>query len=738
MPLFGRFAVHAVASGLLTNEQVTAFESTLDESGQANDETLARGLVREGLLTRWQAAKIWAGRTTGFFAGQYKLLDLLGEGGMGKVYRAEHTFMRREVALKVLPPSKIRHRQTMARFVREVHATAALTHPNIVTVFDAGQHGKIVYMAMELVRGMNLAEFVKARGRMDVPSAVDVVVHVAEALDHAHRTGIVHRDIKPQNIMLSDQGAVKVLDMGLVRLLDMEGERPGDAPGVRDDDLVTADGQVCGTLAFIAPEQARNAGAADIRSDIYSLGCTFYYLLSGVHAFAGKTPSEILTRKILSGPRPIEELVSEIPPNLAAVVMRMMAKQAEDRYPNPRELLAALQPWCDSAAPKLVIAGADADATLDWLKPSEPSPADPEDPLAWLGSEESLPVARPSESSDAAASETSAGRSSESTALDGGDDRSDPDAGDEGRPLVGKRYLLAAALVLSLGSVFVLAHDWGGSRDDSVDPAETPPVAVARSVEAPPATLMNGIGMKFVLVPAGEFAMGSGATTLNTRPEEQPSRSVTISRPFYLSIHEVTQLQFSSVIDDNPSYYEAADRPVERVRYEDAVEFCRRLGEEEGVTYRLPTEAEWEYSCRAGTTSAWSFGARPGSMRHHGWCRRNTFYTGTRTVGSLDPNPWGLFDMHGNVAEWCSDWYGAEQDPNGSLVDPTDPSEGDLRVVRGGDCMAPVLQCRSAARVGRLPDTTSALIGFRVVRELRPGSDSTPLQEASRRISTGK
>ncbi|MGL4464785.1 MAG: serine/threonine-protein kinase, partial [Planctomycetia bacterium] len=276
----GRFARLAVASRLVTVEQILQVLAQLPSELRGSDEVLARALIRQDSMTRWQAEKIWAGRTNGFFVGQYKILGVLGEGGMGKVYRARHTFMNRQVALKILPPKKLKNSRAAARFLREVQAAAQMEHPNIVTVHDAGQQDNIVYMAMELVEGHNLAQHVAEHGPMDPATAADVVAQAAEGLNYAHKRGMVHRDIKPQNLMLNHSGQVKVLDLGVVRLKE-EAEPLASTAAAPTDAMLTDADTICGTVAYISPEQARDAHAVDIRSDIYSLGCSFYFLLTG-------------------------------------------------------------------------------------------------------------------------------------------------------------------------------------------------------------------------------------------------------------------------------------------------------------------------------------------------------------------------------------------------------------------------------------------------------------------------
>ena len=234
--------------------------------------------------------------------------------------------------------------------------------------------------------------------------------------------------------------------------------------------------------------------------------------------------------------------------------------------------------------------------------------------------------------------------------------------------------------------------------------------------------ITNSIGMKLVLIPKGTFMMGSPQSEQG-RIENENQHEVTISKDYYLGVYEVTQAQYQKVMGKNPSHFqgakvrnENADLPVEQVSWDDAVEFCKKLSElpdekKAGRVYRLPTEAEWEYACRAGSKTAYSFDDEEGLLPEYGWFSSNSSRR-THTVGLLEPNAWGLHDMHGNVWEWCSDWY--EEYPKGAVSDPTGPKEGSFRVLRGGCWDDQAANCRSAIRHGFTPDRRFNFLGFRV------------------------
>ena len=249
-----------------------------------------------------------------------------------------------------------------------------------------------------------------------------------------------------------------------------------------------------------------------------------------------------------------------------------------------------------------------------------------------------------------------------------------------------------------------------------------------------PKEITNSIGMKLVLIPKGTFMMGSPESEQG-RNENENQHEVTISKDYYLGVYEVTQAQYEKVMGKNPSRFqgavvgnENADLPVEQVSWDVAVEFCKKLSDlpeekKAGRVYRLPTEAQWEYACRAGSKTAYSFDDEKGLLPEYGWFNRNSSDR-THTVGLLEPNAWGLYDMHGNVWEWCSDRYGDY--PKGAVSDPSGPKEGSIRVLRGGSWRNEAAYCRSANRIGSDPSDRGHNNGFRVALSSQSGIPKSP------------
>jgi WD40 repeat protein/tRNA A-37 threonylcarbamoyl transferase component Bud32 len=352
---------------MATNAKVTLFErlreSGLLEPGQleelgrlpvardADPRALGRLLLQRGLLTRFQINQVVLGRGKELLLGPYVLLDRLGEGGMGQVYKAQHRRMNRVVALKVIRKDKLRSPDAVKRFYQEVQAAAQLHHPNIVLAYDADQVSNTYFLSMEYVDGRDLARLVKEDGPLPVARACDYIRQAALGLQHAFQRGMVHRDIKPHNLLVAagDEhsvaggapwGVVKLLDMGLARL-------QGSA---EKNMAVTQLGAVIGTPDYLAPEQALDSRAADIRSDLYSLGCTLYYLLAGRPPFQAQALAELLLKHQMEAPTPLEQLRNDVPASVLAIVARLTAKRPQDRFQTPAELISALEPLCVEGA----------------------------------------------------------------------------------------------------------------------------------------------------------------------------------------------------------------------------------------------------------------------------------------------------------------------------------------------------------------------------------------------------
>ena len=272
--------------------------------------------------------------------GNYVIMDKVGEGGMGQVFKARHRRMKRIVAIKMLPPAAVNSDAAVERFHREVEMTARLEHPNIVTAYDAGEAAGRHFLAMQYVEGRDLASFVRSNGPLTIAQAISVLVQTARGMAYAHSQGIIHRDIKPGNLLVDRQGTLKILDLGLARIqVGMGQENLGG-------DL-TVDGSVMGTIDYMAPEQAIDTHTADERADVYSLGCTLHYLLVGRVPFGGNT---LMAKMLAHCDSPIPKLVAlrpDVPDCLDAIYRKMLAKKPAERQSNMTVLVAEIEKCVD-------------------------------------------------------------------------------------------------------------------------------------------------------------------------------------------------------------------------------------------------------------------------------------------------------------------------------------------------------------------------------------------------------
>ena len=327
-------------SGVADEARLALYLDKLKQSGSipAEPAKFAGVLVRDGMLTYFQAEQLLQGKYKRFSLGKYKVLEKLGSGGMGTVFLCEHKLMRRRVAVKVLPTAKAADEASLKRFYREAQAVAAVDHPNLVRAYDIDQDENLHFLVMEYVDGTNLQDLIKKFGPLDVVRACHYMYGATVGLQHAGEIGLVHRDIKPGNILLDRSGVVKILDLGLARFFQ-------DA----DDNLTRQyDENILGTADYLSPEQAEDSHTVDIRSDLYSLGATFYFLLTGGPPFPEGTIPQKLIWVRGREPKAIRTIRPEVPEEVAAIVAKMMAKKPEDRYQTPGEVMAALSSWAST------------------------------------------------------------------------------------------------------------------------------------------------------------------------------------------------------------------------------------------------------------------------------------------------------------------------------------------------------------------------------------------------------
>lgn len=341
------FRAAVLTSGLVSQAQLDEVTATLAAAEGASaqaaapdsdkaDKQLATALVERGWLNRWQADQLLLGRAR-FSLGPYRVIDSIGQGGMGQVFKAEHVLMGRVVAVKVLP----RHKSTpeaIASFMREIRAQAQLDHENLVRALDAGHDGNVHYLVTEYVPGTDLRRLVRRHGRLDMQTAAGIIAQAARGLAHAHSRGLIHRDVKPGNILVTPDGRAKVSDLGLVDFLDAEMESDGRR------------GRIVGTADYLSPEQVRTPDQLTPASDVYGLGCTLYYAVTGKVPFPGGTTRDKLHHHLNQQPIDPRRLNPDLADPFVDVIADMMAKDVAERIPTADAVAERLQPWLDASS----------------------------------------------------------------------------------------------------------------------------------------------------------------------------------------------------------------------------------------------------------------------------------------------------------------------------------------------------------------------------------------------------
>lgn len=602
--------------------------------------------------------------------GPYALRERLGAGGMGRVYRAEHTLLKRVVAVKVLAPELVRSPTARARFRREVEAAARVDSPHVVAALDAGEHDGRDYLVMEYVEGCDLADLVKREGPLPWRVALTCVLHAARGLAAAHAAGIVHRDVKPANLIAvapapsvsegsEAQPTVKVLDLGLARL-HLDGEPASGA--------LTATTAIMGTAHYMAPEQALDTRSADERSDVYALGCTLFFLLTGRPPYEGRTVMETL---LAHRERPVPSLraaAPECPAGVERLFAAMVAKRAEDR---PASMAAV----ADEAERLLSAEGA---------MPRRPR-------RGWLVAAGLLGAA-----ALIAVGLFAAGRGMPST------EKAPQQTPAAITPQKEKKPALAMVRVPA-GSF------WMGSSDG--DPRGRTDERPRRRITLKHAFLL---GKTEITQSQYEEITGANPSAFSAKGRHGKLVAGLDTRQHPVdSVSWLDAVRFCNRLSEKHGL-----TPHYRI-VNTKVTFNQDKGARFG--YRLPTEAEWEHACRGGTDSTWSFGESPAELTQHAWFAVNSGDV-THPVGTKKANPFGLHDMYGNVPEWCWDRYAPNSYLDMPASDPPGSGRGNERVYRGGAWNSLADQVRSAARLGLgLAYGTAGsphVVGFRVARNV--------------------
>lgn len=356
--LDSNFEQCALISGLITETQLESAWKELRGAGIPQKEEipgrLAEIFVNRSILNRWQSQQLLAGRTR-FTLGSYKIYDSLGHGGMGQVFKARHIVLDRIVAVKVLPLEKSTP-QAIENFQNEIQSLASLNHPNLVQAIDAGMDGNVYYLVTEYIAGPDLRKLVRNRGALTQESAASIIVQAAAGLQHAHEAGLVHRDVKPGNILVMMNGIAKLSDLGLASSMEnSHGTKPT---------------KVVGTADYLSPDQVKSPGTPQPVWDIYSLGCTLYYIVTGKVPYPGGTPSEKVKAHLDENIQPLDpcRLNPLLSRDFVDVIGDMMAKNPEERIPDCLEVIEQLSPWSDGTPRAIEIVDTDSSLSLSFQK----------------------------------------------------------------------------------------------------------------------------------------------------------------------------------------------------------------------------------------------------------------------------------------------------------------------------------------------------------------------------------
>jgi formylglycine-generating enzyme required for sulfatase activity/predicted Ser/Thr protein kinase len=658
--------------------------------------------------------------------GPYRILRPLAEGAMGTVYLAEDA-QGNKVALKV--PRDVNDAELLRRFQREARLAALLKHPNLCPVYDVGVIDGTPYLTMAYIEGPTLAEWRQDARPCPQGEAAALIAKLALAMEEAHKVGVIHRDLKPANIKFNQAGEPVILDFGLARKV---------AFATREAETqLTQEGAILGTPAYMAPEQTqRNTDELGPACDIYALGVILYELLAGRLPFV-RQPGEnffaMMVRIALEQPPRPSTWRPGLDPKLEELCLRALAKKPEGRFASMAEMARELTACTHAQEPPppaprrrgrrpLLLAAGLLGVCLLGASLAVLLAAGGGGPKTVAQMEALSPEQPPKDLPDAKGPQPP------------------PPRGDGDRPAPPKPRLKGPL---------------GGRPKPAPSLPRDQDLRASGQVVPPRKEFTNSIGMRLAYIPPGTFWMGSPDTETGRDPDEK-QHEVEITRPFYLGVFEVTQEEYQKVMGTNPSYFSSTgggkDKlqedgisdtrrfSVETVSWDDAGEFCRRLSElrEErlaGRSYRLPTEAEWEYAGRGGATllkatTPFHFGpiltsdlANFDGNAPYGSTTGGPNLQRTTTVGSYQRNGFGLYDMHGNVWEWCQDWYAVyntniKQDPQ----TPAKPPPEAHRVFRGGSWYVSGLNCRLAVRVRGNPGGHLDDLGFRVVCVLGAGT----------------
>ncbi len=600
----------------------------------------------------------------------YRIISALGKGGMGEVWLAEDVHIQRKLAIKALAPELASDTSLVERFLQEAKLQAHLQHPGLVGIIGFFSYEDSYLLCMEYAEGITIRELIHQIGPIPAERSIPIIMQVLHTLEFIHKEGIVHRDIKPSNIMIDPRNndRVKIMDFGIAKAVGSQ--------------HLTRSGTTIGSPLYMSPEQVLHANRLDHRTDIFSLGITLYEMLSGKLPYQTDTESDYSIQKQIveqALPNP-KNFYPHIPDRIVPIIYKMCEKDEKKRYQSCTEIINELQ--------QLGIGETQTAAPVQVSKPAMPGPA----PVSAADSgrlqmpkpAQEKPYIQPSEKKKAPA-----------FAVLGG----------------------VAGLVVIIAVILLLVVKPGKKEESAASEIDS---------------------SYFVMVQGGSYLMGNSS---GREADEKPAHQVIVNS-FYLAKAELTQSEWDALMPRNPSNILGPSLPVSQVSWNDAVEYCNRRSINEGLTpcysisgntnpgdwssgkvecnweadgYRLPTEAEWEYAARGGASSrSYNY---PGSNDPNEVC----WYSGNsgatmRPVMQLKPNELGLYDIGGNITEWCWDWYDANYYSYSPSGNPLGADGGEDRVQRGGSWKYPASSAKATNREYDYPFKSSLTNGLRLCR----------------------
>ena len=649
--------------------------------------------------------------------GKYTISHEIGKGGMGVVYRGLDPYIGRAVAIKTIRLDTLQQEagkeEALKRFMREAQAAGNLSHPNIVTIYDVGEHEGLIYIAMEFIAGSSLESLLQQKRKFTLEEITHLFSQIGSALDYAHQKGIVHRDIKPANILVGQDLKVSIVDFGIARTATS---------------TMTQTGMLMGTPRYMSPEQITGK-KVDNRSDIFSLGAILYELLTQRNPFEGESITTVIYKIMHAELPPLSDFNKQLPEGLDGVVKKALARDADSRYRTCGELLADLKEY-SLAKGKVATVRESKPQVMETQLVAVPenavsvSPAKSRKPLFFL-------LAALIGLLAVVIAIISLGGGQNGQPAHGGGEISQPQVTLEGGKVEateviqpeGKADRPTANVIPSAGEPAAakeIVHPPAAANTDTQ-------VQIDKSLAG--AAIANKKGFLeriffndtvMVQIPQSYFTIGSPRGEGNA--DEHPAHKVFIS-DFWLGKTEVTFKQFDSFCREsgrrlpNDEGWGRGSRPVINVSWDDAESYCRWLAQKTGYNFRLPREVEWEKAAREKYPWGWS----PPTAAQVNMKGSGDGFAFTAPVGSFlqGESPYGILDMAGNVWEWMADWYDPGFYQASAGRDPRGPAAGKDRVVRGGSWRDGLELIRSANRSSERPDRLQNVLGFRVAMDYR-------------------